>query len=56
VSCSQAPGAAAASGSCSFTVPALPAGPYEMRLFANDLLLRLAVSNTFSVSSRTGAR
>ena len=37
------------SGSCTFTMPGTP-GPYEFRLFANNTLTRLAVSNTVTVS------
>jgi hypothetical protein len=51
VSCSKTPGAAQASGSCSFVVPAtVAAGTYELRLFANDGLTRLATSNSFTVT------
>jgi hypothetical protein len=52
VSCSQTPGAPAAAGSCSFVVPSWePSGTYEMRLLANNLFLRLMVSNRFAVTS-----
>jgi hypothetical protein len=49
VSCSKTPGSARPSGSCPFVVPALAAGIYEMRLFANDGFTRLATSNGFTV-------
>ena len=42
-------GSVVASGSCIFTMPSTP-GPYEFRLFANNTLTRLAVSNTVTVS------
>ena len=47
VSCSQTPGSAHAAGSCPFVVP-LSAGTYELRLFANESLTRLATSNAFT--------
>jgi hypothetical protein len=51
VSCVQTPGAASAAGSCSFPVPSgLTAGPYELRLFANQSYTRLATSNSVSVA------
>jgi Galactose oxidase-like, Early set domain/PKD domain len=54
VSCSVAPGAPKAAGSCSFGLPAaLPSGSYEMRLFSNDGFTRLATSAPFTVA--TGA-
>jgi hypothetical protein len=55
VSCSQTPGTARASGSCSFPIPGtLAAGSYELRLFANDGFTRLAVSNAFGVTTGGG--
>jgi len=51
VSCSQSPAAAAAAGSCPFTIPsALSPGSYELRLYANDSFTRLATSNPFDVT------
>jgi hypothetical protein len=52
VSCSQAPGAAKASGSCAFAIPAgLSAGSYELRLFGNNGYARLAVSGTLTLTA-----
>jgi hypothetical protein len=53
VSCSQVQGSGGvASGSCSFPIPAsLTAGTYELRLFANRSVVRLANSGTFSVQA-----
>ena len=54
VSCTRTPGTAQASGSCSLGVPStLPAGTYELRLFANDGFTRSATSNQFTVSTGT---
>jgi len=52
-SCAQAPGGAGqASGSCPLAVPSnLPTGNYELRLFANDGFMRLAISNSLTVGS-----
>ena len=51
---SQYVGAAKASGSCQYPLPAnLTAGTYELRLFANGTWTRLAVSNTFTVTAST---
>ncbi|MBI3457350.1 MAG: hypothetical protein HY002_16350, partial [Candidatus Rokubacteria bacterium] len=45
----------AASGSVPFPLPAsLAPGTYELRLFANDTLTRLAISNAFTVSAPAG--
>jgi parallel beta-helix repeat protein len=53
VSCSKTPGVARASGSCAFVVPTvLAAGPYELRLFANDGSTLLTRSNPFMVTAR----
>ena len=50
VSCSKAPGAARASGSCPFVVPSTVApGTYQLRLLANDGFTLLATSNNFTV-------
>ena len=49
-SCSQTQGAARASGSCSFTAP-VPAGSYELRLFANNLYTLLDTVAFTSTSS-----
>ena len=58
VSCSQTTGDAAASGSCSFLIPSwVPAGTYEVRLFANastGQFTRLAESNAFTVGATGG--
>ena len=56
VSCSKTPGAAQASGSCPFVVPATVApGTYQLRLLANDgFTTVLATSNTFSVTAGGG--
>jgi hypothetical protein len=55
VSCSQTPGAAAAAGSCPFTIPgSLTPGTYELRLFSNNAYTRLATSNTFTVTGGGG--
>jgi hypothetical protein len=44
-------GAAPAAGSCPLTIPsALAPGSYELRLYANDTLARLATSNPFGVT------
>jgi len=51
VSCSQSPGSARASGSCSLAIPSgTPSGTYELRLFSNNGYTRLATSNTFTVT------
>ena len=51
VSCSQAPAAARASGSCAFPIPgSVSPGTYELRLFAADGFTRLTVGNAFSVT------
>jgi hypothetical protein len=51
VSCSQAPGAAAAAGSCPFTIPSgVTPGTYELRLFTNNSYTRLATSNPLTVN------
>ena len=54
VSCSKTPGSPRSSGSCPFVVPAsLPAGTYELRLFANDSEVKtLAISNGFKTTKR----
>ena len=49
-SCSQTQGAAKASGSCSFTAP-VPAGSYQLRLFANNLYTLLDTVAFTSTSS-----
>jgi hypothetical protein len=52
VSCSQSRGSSRASGSCSYSLPStLPTGNYELRLFVNDIYLRLETSNIVSVKS-----
>src|SRR5205807_311152 len=51
VSCSQSPAAAAAAGSCPFTIPSgLAPGRYELRLYANYSATRLATSGAFTVT------
>ena len=52
VSCSQTPGAAAASGSCLYGLPNT-SGTYELRLYSNDSLTRLATSSTFVITPIT---
>ncbi|MGH7771001.1 MAG: PQQ-dependent sugar dehydrogenase [Candidatus Binatia bacterium] len=55
VSCSQIPGDPQADGSCPFVVPAtLPEDTYELRLFANGDVTRLATSNPFTVTGGIG--
>jgi hypothetical protein len=50
VSCTQTAVSAAAKGSCSFSVPSTVApGTYELRLLANDVYTRLAVSAPLSI-------
>lgn len=44
VGCGRTPGAARASGSCTFTMPATPGTAYQFRLFANDGYARLAAA------------
>ena len=51
VSCTQIPGASLATGSCPFTIPNVPLGIYELRLFSNDSHTTLAISNTFAVTA-----
>ena len=52
MSCSPKPGAAAATGTCAFTIPSTsPPGTYEFRLFANDSFTRLVTSNTLTVTT-----
>jgi hypothetical protein len=48
VSCAQAPSSPRASGSCNFVVAST--GTYEFRLFANNSVTRLAVSNPLTVT------
>lgn len=51
-SCTQTQGRALSVGSCSFQVPAVPIGVlFELRLFANQSLQRLAVSNSFEIQA-----
>ncbi len=51
-SCTKTPGTARAAGSCQYTMPAgLSGGTYELRLFSNGGWTRLAVGNTFAVTS-----
>jgi len=51
VSCSKAPVAARAAGSCPFILPAaLAPGSYELRLLADDGYTQLTVSNAFTVT------
>jgi hypothetical protein len=51
VSCSQAPAAARASGSCAFPIPAsVSPGTYQLRLFTADGFTRLTIGNAFSVT------
>src|SRR5262245_40256928 len=52
VSCSQAPAAARAAGSCAFPIPgSVSPGAYELRLFAADGYTRLASGGTFTVTA-----
>ena len=54
VSCSKTPGSPRANGSCPFTLPSpLPAGAYQLRLFANNSNTVLLISNFFTVSTGT---
>jgi hypothetical protein len=57
VSCSQVKGGSGvAGGSCSFQIPAsINPGMYELRAFANNSLMRLAVSGTFTVQAAMAA-
>jgi hypothetical protein len=56
VSCTQTPGDARAAGACAFLVPAtLAAGPYHLRLLANDGFTALAISDVFTVTAPAGA-
>src|SRR5262249_33731549 len=51
VSCSQTPGAARASGSCTLQVPGgVAPGVYQLRLFAANGVTRLATSSVFNVT------
>jgi len=52
-SCTHAPGAAVASGSCGIPIPAGAAAgtTYELRLFSNNGFARLATSNAFTVTA-----
>jgi thermitase len=52
VSCTQIAGAAAASGSCDFTI-GVTTGTYEFRLFANNTYSRLDASPSFTVTGPT---
>jgi hypothetical protein len=49
-SCTTAPAAALASGSCNVTLPSLPSGTYEFRLYADDGFVRLATGPPFKVT------
>ena len=51
--CSQVKGSSGvAAGSCAFQIPtSVPAGSYELRLFANNSLVRLGRSNPVAVSA-----
>jgi len=54
VSCSQAPGGASAAGSCALAIPSgTPPGTYDLRLFASNGYTRLAIGNTFTVTTAT---
>jgi hypothetical protein len=54
VSCSRTPGSPRPSGNCSFSLaPNLTPGAYEVRLFSNGALTRLATSNTVAVGVAT---
>ncbi|MGH7773482.1 MAG: SBBP repeat-containing protein, partial [Candidatus Binatia bacterium] len=53
VSCSQIPGGSQADGSCPLVAPAAD-GIYELRLFADASLTRLAASNPFTVTAGIG--
>jgi uncharacterized delta-60 repeat protein len=57
VSCSKTPGDPQAEGSCPIVLPwwTLTPGEYELRLFANDSLTRLARSGIFRVRLAVGA-
>jgi len=56
-SCSRVPGAAAPSGSCRFQIPRrLQPGRYELRLYAANQFIRLATSNSFTVTSSSSTR
>ena len=51
-SCTQSAGSAKESGTCPFGVPGnVPNGNYELRLFANGGMSRIATSNPFIVNS-----
>jgi len=55
VSCSRSPAAASATGSCPFAIPGgLPAGAYELRMFAANGYTRLAASGSITVGAPTG--
>ena len=55
VSCSKGAAAPSPAGSCPFTIPGgLPAGAYELRLFAADGYTRLATSGAITVSVPSG--
>jgi hypothetical protein len=52
VTCTQSPTSAQAAGSCPFAIPAgLAAGLYELRLFGNNDLVRLATSEVLTVTA-----
>jgi uncharacterized protein YegP (UPF0339 family) len=56
VSCSPAPGGAAAAGTCAFVIPNTVApGTYELRLLANNGYTRLATSNSFTATATSSA-
>jgi subtilisin family serine protease len=51
VNCAQVPGPPRAAGSCAIPIPAgTPPGAYELRLYANNGLLRLATSNPITIT------
>lgn len=51
VSCTQAPGSPAASGSCSVTMPGGPVGKYQFKLYSNDGFTLLGSSPLFDGTS-----
>jgi hypothetical protein len=55
-SCTQTSnGTTVASGTCSYTIPAVAAGTYELRLLASDGYTVLATSNTITVGNGGGS-